>query len=141
MRKTNLLLIVVMSILISSCSVLKTNSIKTMDIYDTGVIQNPVLVDLDVKETKVTGTAKGDKDDLKLIMADAVFNALETSKADVLIEPKYKTETYRGVTTVTVTGYPAYYVNFRPLTRDDVELFERAREQDPLVTKALIKRE
>ncbi len=140
MKKFKLVLIV-MTVFISSCSVLKTNSIKTMDIYDTGVIQNPVLVDLDVNETKVAGTAKGDKDDFKLIKQAAILNALETSKADVLIEPRFKAETYRGITTVTVTGYPAMYINFRPLTRDDVELFERAREQDPLVTKAIIKRE
>lgn len=48
---------------------------------------------------------------------------LEESKADVVVQPQY-TITRRGIFrggSVTVTGYPATYKNFRPMTKDDAE--------------------
>ena len=140
MKKLRLIVIAI-SVLLTSCSVLKTSSIKTFDIHDTGVVQTPVLVDLDVNEAKVTGTAEGDKDDLKQIKEDAILDALESSGADVLVEPRFKTVTHRGKTVVTVTGYPAVYKNFRPLTNDEILLYENGILQEAEGGKVVIHRE
>ncbi len=105
----------------SSCTVLRTHTTKTSDIYGLGVIQKPLVVDLDVKDKRVSGTAstsfKGEK--IETIKNNAIYDALQNSKADVLVEPRFDTETSGDRTTVTVTGYPANYKNFRPATIND----------------------
>jgi hypothetical protein len=50
-------------VLLPSCAVKSTYStVKTLEIRDYGVISKPVLADLNVSETKVTGSAIGTKD-------------------------------------------------------------------------------
>jgi len=102
-----------------------------IDVTHTGIIQRPMLVDLNVVNTAVSGRAS------ETIPADtphttisairshlerlAVKNAVETANADLLVRPIY-TVTHQGNTlTVEVKGYPARYTNFRPITRDDPE--------------------
>lgn len=114
--------------LLASCSVLKTNTAtsKTLNIYSAGIVQKPLLVDLEVKEKKVTGTAVGLSTSFEIVKQNAVANALEKVNADVLVEPSYKTESSNGKVTATVTGYPAVYKNFRPIKEEDFKLIERA---------------
>jgi hypothetical protein len=123
--KTKLLLFVLTTFFISSCTVVKTYTTKTHEIYGSGVIQKPVIVDLEVNEFKVTGTAteKSGKG-LYEIKNLAVANALKKAGADVLVEPQFETETKFGMTTATVTGFPATYKNFRPIQLEDVELLK-----------------
>ncbi|MBK8947872.1 MAG: hypothetical protein IPM68_03145 [Flavobacteriales bacterium] len=98
---------------LSSCaSTVSTRTSKTMDIYGPGVIHHPVLVDLDVKETKVTGSttiinSSSEENGKRL----AVIEALKDSGADVLVQPVYQIETKGSRTTYTVTGFPATYKN------------------------------
>lgn len=129
--KQKFLLLTVIVLFLTSCTVvIRTGTFKTMDINGAGVIQNPVIVDLDVKQTKVKGTAVSDepvnteKDNpkLNLLKSLAIKNALEGVGADILVEPVFETITQDGKTTVTVTGYPATYKNFRPIKKEDVEL-------------------
>lgn len=123
--KKNIFLILGFALMLSSCMVIKTNTNKTMDIYGAGVIQKPVLVDLDVKETKVVGTATASQNiSVEIVKQEAVTDALKKSNADVLVEPKFETVTSAGKTTATVTGFPATYKNFRPVTADDVKLMD-----------------
>ncbi len=134
MKNKNLLLVVViLSILVSSCNVMKTNTSKTLDIYGAGVVQNPVLVDLDVKDTKVEGKAEGSSSSIEAVKQDAVADAIEKANADVLVEPKYKTETSNGKTIATVTGFPATYKNFRPIREEDIKLLEAGITQKAVV--------
>ena len=135
MKKLNLLLIIATVLLLSACSTLKTNTSKSMDIYGPGVIQNPVLVDLNVSETKVTGKAEGLSTSLELIKSEAIANALAPSNADVLIEPKFVIQSVNGHTTIVVTGYPATYKNFRPLKKEDKELLDVGYMQKAEVNK------
>ena len=105
--------------LVISC---KTHSvsIKSADISGPTVIQKPVIADLEVKETKVSGTATGkgatSTEELK---REAVNDALVKSGADVLIEPRYEVTIKFNKATVNVTGYPATYKNFRPMEPGD----------------------
>jgi hypothetical protein len=125
MKKQSLFFVVLALVSLTSCTVFKTNTSKTMDIYGAGVIQTPVLVDLDVKDTKVTGTATAVQGkSLEPVKQDAVADALKKSNADVLVEPKFETETSGGRITATVTGFPATYKNFRTIKADDVPLLK-----------------
>lgn len=123
--------------ILSSCATRKSQTIKTMDIYGTGVIQKPVIVDLDVNETRIQGTATGKSEGGKEegIKREAVNDALEKAQADVLVEPKFKTETRAGRTTVTVSGFGATYKNFHSLKQDEVELMKAGAIQKAEVYK------
>ena len=123
--KTNLLLFAFAALIFSSCTVVKTYTTKTTDIYGSGVIQKPVIVDLEVSENKVTGTATATAaKSLDAVKNLAVSDALKKAGADVLVEPQFETETRGGVTTATVTGFPGIYKNFRAIQLDDVELLK-----------------
>ncbi|MFM7015812.1 MAG: hypothetical protein ACKOX3_05720 [Bacteroidota bacterium] len=124
-------LIVAMSIaLMTSCTTQHSITTKTTDIYGAGVIQKPVLVDMDVKEEKVTATitARGKKvnDDLK---NNALAEAIKNSKADVLVEPRFETDIKGRKITITVTGFPATYKNFHTIKQDEVELLKAGKVQ------------
>jgi uncharacterized lipoprotein YmbA len=122
MNKT---ILIFLAAAISSCTVTRTSTVKTMDIYGAGVIQKPVIVDLDVKETKVTGTATDHSNvSLETVKQRALVDALKKSNADVLVEPKFDTETTGNKITVTVTAFPATYKNFHPIRQEDVELLK-----------------
>ncbi|MES2429435.1 MAG: hypothetical protein V4556_00785 [Bacteroidota bacterium] len=113
--------------LLASCSVTKSKTIttKTLDIYGAGVIHKPILVDLDVKETKVTGTATVyQASSLEEVKQLAVADAVKKVNCDVLVEPVYVTETSNGKTVATVTGFPATYKNFRAVKSEDIPLLQ-----------------
>lgn len=111
-------------LLLSSCGITsksKTSTVKTMDIVNGGVYTKPLLADLDVKETKVTATAKGtvSKDGVDFVKNQAVANALKSSNGDILVEPKYDVDIVNDDVTVIVTGFVANYKNFRQLKAED----------------------
>lgn len=111
----------------ASCGSMKstTNTSKTLGIYGSGVIQKPVIVELDVKQTKVTATTVGKLgSNIDVLKAEAVSQAIKAAGADVLVEPTYNIVSQRGTSTVTVTGFPATYKNFRDITPEDVPLIK-----------------
>lgn len=113
---------------LTACAVFTTRTTKIMKVANSGIIQNPVVVDLDVKETKVTGFAEGKaKLGMETIKQDALVNALEQNNADVLVEPVYKTQRKFRKITVNVSGYPANYKNFRPLKESDLTILENEK--------------
>jgi len=122
-------LVITLSILfLASCTTQHAITTKTTDIYGSGVIQKPVLVDMDVKEEKVSATinARGKKvsDDLK---NQVLAEAIKKSNADVLVEPRFETDIKGRKMTVTVTGFPATYKNFHTIKQDEVELLKVAK--------------
>lgn len=129
--KNLLLIFTFLILLLTSCSVIKTS--KTLDIYKSGIIQNPVLVDLEVSEKKVTGSSEGYSSNYESIKYDAIAIALKISNADILVEPKFETESLGLKIKVTVTGFPATYKNFRPLKKEDIKLFEAGISQKAII--------
>ena len=110
-----------------SCSSMKstTNTAKSLSIYGSGVIQKPVIVELDVKQARVTATVTGKLgSNIEVLKASAVSQAVKNAGADVLVEPTYNIVSQRGVSTVTVTGFPATYKNFRDIKIEDVPLIK-----------------
>lgn len=123
--KKILLLASVSTLLLTSCTVTKMATSKTMDIYGPGVIHNPVIVDLDISEEKVKGTATGTSgSSIESLKHEAVANAIKTATADVLVEPSFEVEDGNGKITATVTGFPAKYKNFRNIKESDLPLLQ-----------------
>jgi hypothetical protein len=106
-------------LLFVSCSVTQKTT-KSGYADGPNVVQKPVVADLQVSETKVSGTATGKRSqgigDVKQL---AIADALLKSNADVLIEPRYEIKSTFSYITVNVTGYPATYKNFRPMEIGD----------------------
>jgi predicted small secreted protein len=119
-------LILLSATLFTSCNMLeRTTSSRTQDINKGDIVQKPLLVDLNVQETKVTGSAIGKTtSNIEQLKKEAVANALKTANADILVEPKYVIENTNRSITVTVTGYPATYKNFRQIKEEDINLIK-----------------
>ena len=117
--------IVSIALLLPSCAVTsKTETARSIGIYGPGVLQNPVMADLDVNEVKVTGNATGRKSHLAEVKNLAITDALKKANADVLIEPIFTVEINGSKVTAIVTGYPSVYKNFRSVTAADVPVLE-----------------
>jgi hypothetical protein len=110
--------------ILTSCATMERTS-KTMDIHGAGVIQKPVIADLDVQDKKATGTAVGaSKKKLDFLKKQAIADALKKTNADVLIEPSFEVLQEVGKITVTVTGFPGTYKNLRTVKADDTEILK-----------------
>lgn len=118
-------------LILNSCSVSKSKSstIKTMDVDLTGILQKPLIVDLDVKDTKVTGTAieNIEESTTESVKQQAVADAVKKANADILVEPMFTIETLGNKITVSVTGFPANYKNFRSFKPEDTLFFNIGR--------------
>ncbi len=107
------------TLMISSCKT-TSNTTVAADIKGPTVIQKPVVVDLEVKEVRVNGTATAKRSTPEAeIKQMAVADALKKANADVLIEARYEITTRFRETTVAVSGFPAVYKNFRPMELQD----------------------
>lgn len=136
MRTRTFIPLIAVAFAISSCQVTQTIPTKTMGIGESGVIQTPVLAELEVSPTKLTKTVqvkKAKTPDLAKMMA--VAQVLKDTKSDLLVEPQYEINRKGGKTFVTVTSYPAIYRNFRSITPDDDYILEHMRYRRTEVTE------
>ncbi|MBK9515309.1 MAG: hypothetical protein IPO05_17195 [Flavobacteriales bacterium] len=76
-----------LALLMSCATTRKVETAKTLEIYGPGVIQAPVIADLDVKEEKVSGTAVGSSASLSTVKNLALVDAIKKARADVLVSP------------------------------------------------------
>ena len=130
MRK--IIYLIVIFAFMTSCIMKKTETAttKTLDINGAGVILKPTIVDLDVNGAKVSGRAVAkfgeNIEDVKILL---VAEVLRKANADVLVEPRYAFETVNNETTISVSGFPATYKNFRPLKEEDLKLINLGLSQ------------
>jgi hypothetical protein len=133
-----MLLLTGVAVGLTSCggvfTVSKIMPIKTRDIIGVGVVHIPTVVDLDVLPKKVTATYEMTVVDNKQTLEQqeenaknlAVSQLLTKANADIIVEPRYLIERVSDwgsiVIKVTVSGYPATYENFRPMTAKDTTL-------------------
>lgn len=117
------------TLLVSCTSTAKVSSAKTIEI-NASVLQKPTVADLVVKDSKVTATASGKTvESLEKFKSEAVAAALKTVSADVLIGPQFDYTFSNNTTTVTVSGFPGTYKNFRPLKAEDIPLLQSGAAQ------------
>jgi hypothetical protein len=121
-------LLIIMAFGMKSCQVFQSVSYKTMGINETGVIQHPVLAELEVLPTKITQSVvvKNAKT-FEEVKALAMAQVIRDTKSDVLVEPKFETKRKGAKLTVTVTAYPALYRNFRSISPEDSYILEHVR--------------
>lgn len=121
---------------LSSCGSVKKVSSYSMAPYrnvtGVGVVNVPTLADLEVSQDKIF-----EKESVKVEMTDGIISdgiientvnrvlsgLLLKKNADVLVQPVTKVETKGRIINIEVSGYPATYKNFRPMTTKDAELF------------------
>lgn len=117
-------------LLLCSCSrVVKTGTTRTTDINGAGILHKPVVADMEVRETKVSGSALGrKKDGMESVRQAALKDALQKSNADVLVEPSYETECKGKKINATVSGWPANYKNFRTIKTEDIDLLKAGKK-------------
>lgn len=131
MKAKNLVLSLLVMVFFASCSSRQNTIISST--ARTLEPETPALVaDLEVEKTKVIGEFKFDCPTDQMVNEqelkdNAVFNALKTMNADVLVAPQYqiiRETTSRKYYTVIVNGYPAFYRNFRPMPIERVTNLE-----------------
>ncbi len=125
MKRT--LLICTMLIGLSACETIKISTAKTIEIQNNGIIQKPTIADLEVKPTKVSGSGiSSGAETFDNVKTRAVSDAIKQANCDLLVEPIYEIEKTGNSFKVTVTGYPASYKNFRPITEEDLKLINES---------------
>ena len=134
MKKINILLISLM-VLASSCSIYRyeDQSYREIQPKATGII-TPTTADLNVSPTRISYTEifKHEKDENDINLRDAkeqtLSNALAKYNADMMVGTLFDVSTSESAdqVVVTVVGYPATYVNFRPATSEDSLLIAAA---------------
>ena len=123
--KLKIYTLALLSITVFSCQTVKTGTAKTIDISGVGVIHKPVIADLDVQEQKITKTITlKSMESLEAAKNEIVRNLLNENNADLLVEPKFESKTKNGKTDLTVTGWLAFYKNFRTIEEKDIKLLE-----------------
>jgi hypothetical protein len=115
-------------LLLASCNntVYKSHTAKSMEIYGSGVMHLPVVADLSVRTAKVSFSVndKNTSMNMRQLREAAIAGALQEHKADVLVEPSFSLERKRRVNTLTVSGWPADYTQFRTMDTTDIRLMD-----------------
>ena len=123
--KIKIILLSLFSIAFVSCKTVKTGTAKSIDISGVGVIHKPVIADLEVSQQKTTKTITlQNMVTLESGKQQIIREILNENKADLLVEPKFDSVTKNGKTELTVTGWLAYYKNFRTIEEKDIKLLE-----------------
>ena len=128
MKKLFMLMAAVVALSACSKQVFKTHTARTTGI-PAAMESMTNISDLEVSETKCTGTCTEKILSRKQKEENAVADALRKTGADILVEPQY-THTYnkRGkLVSVEVTGYPARYRQFRSVTSEDAQTINSLR--------------
>ncbi len=122
-RVINLLLVCVAIVLLPACSAKKAMTSSTMNV-NSSVIQYPTVADLEIKP-KVEKTMTWQFyqiGKLSVRKGNLVAEMVKENDADILLEPQVSfTKTILGPRTLTITGYPAKFKNFRKATESDLK--------------------
>lgn len=112
------------AVALSSCSYTVVSNTPSGTVETESLVASLTIADLDVQPQKVTTTTSWSWNPFKRVSSikeAAVAEALRETGADVLVEPVYEVKKggwFQGGS-VTVTGFPARYVNYRPMSLAD----------------------
>lgn len=105
----------------------KTFDGKTLYIKKDAIIQKPQVAELDVKKARVKMTKTYEKMEINAAKELAKGDFIVQEKCDVIVEPYLFTNTETNEngskTTVTITGYPANYINIKNYEKKDEVYF------------------
>jgi len=111
----------------SSTTLTKSFDGKTMFIQKESIYQKPQVAELDVKKQRVKMVKTYEKTDESAAKELAKGDFMVQEKCDVIVEPYLFTSTETNEsgsnTTVTITGYPAFYINIKNYEKKDSVFF------------------
>lgn len=92
-----------------------------------GIIMNPMIADLEMignekvsyKETFKVVLDKSSTNKIQIYKDIALAHAEKEYKADVMVAAHFEVHATESEIEIVVTGYPAFYKNFRPATKKD----------------------
>ena len=131
MKKQSIMLLVILALVATSCKLTKTVSL----VREVEPKTNVLVADLEVGKKKIVGEFQYEMKKrlfiptkVQELIDDAIYNALIPAKADVLVGATTRivqeSSLLKTVYNITVSGYPAYYRNFRHEYVKDLELKE-----------------
>ena len=110
-----------------SCTTMKKSTSTTISV-NSSVLQYPTVADLDVHKKAETTVKWGfvpfnwGQPPLELRQKNLTADMIKDANADILLEPQIVfTKQPYGERTLTITGYPATFKNFRKATNEDLE--------------------
>lgn len=117
----------------SSCKpVTKMYTSRNIPINREAIPYNPIIADLKVDlSKKVTGSITAKNVTTENAKHLAIYNAMETSGADVVVDPVFKIETKGIKTKASVSGYFGIYDNVHKATKDELENLKLLKESIP----------
>jgi hypothetical protein len=119
--KHSLLIGAMLMLGVSSCSTSATP--RTIRANNTNVIVKPLLAEVEVDvNKKITGTAKAKS--LSDAKEMAKWNAMESSGADIVVDPIYKINQVFKKFEVTVTGFHGKYVKVSTVPDSEINKLE-----------------
>lgn len=132
MKNTIISMISCSLFLISSCTTV-TKTATTVNV-DNNITTYPTVADLDV-QSKTTQSMTWNftpfhwgEPKLSTARGNLIHEILKTNNADILLEAQFKFEkTAYGQRTLTVTGLPATYKNFRKATDKDLDAIKACK--------------
>lgn len=130
MKRNIILLLTSVAIVLTSCSTMKKSTSTTLNV-ESGIYQYPTVADLEVKEkveTKITWNYVPfniGQPPLDLRKNNLIADIIKENNADVLLEPQI-TFTKRPFSrrSLTITGFPATFKNFRKADKEDLKALE-----------------
>ena len=138
LRNFTILLVITITNTLACSTSHKIVTTKSIDIYGSGVIQQPIVAEMQVSTNKVTGRAASNRNiSLNQLKQNALADALNRSRADVIVEPIFETVRDRNRISATVRGFPAVYINFRPINENDIPLIEAGVLQRVTTTETI----
>ncbi|WP_333696347.1 hypothetical protein [Flavobacterium sp.] len=123
--KTKIIIAFTATVLMISCKTINSGTSKSIEISGVGVIHKPVIADLEIAKEKSSKTMViKNMESLSNAKNEIIRVLLIENNADLLVEPKFDAKTKNGKTELTVTGWLAYYKNFRTIEEKDLKLIE-----------------
>jgi hypothetical protein len=100
---------------------------KEMKITKDGIFQKPLVADLDVAKQRVFFSRTYDNMNAEEAKDNVNGEFSIEKNCDIVVQPLYETNTtitdIKTTTTVTISGYPAYYKNIRTFEPKDTQAF------------------
>lgn len=132
--KKYIIVLIIAGLNLTACTTLRKSTSSTASI-EPDVFQYPTVVDLEVgdkiEKTETWYFNPFDKQKLKDREGNLIADMVKSEKADVLLEAQSTyTKVPFGERTLTVSGYPAKYKDFRNATEEDIKAFKKLNGTD-----------
>lgn len=130
MKKTMLFLAVASVLGLSSCGYTSKSTLATANTLD--LEYDALMADLEVGTERISATirienTKRNSVSERGMLDNAIYETLRKENADALVgmqytqTVEYNSNTKTRINVITVSGYPVYYKNFRPVPKDKTE--------------------